>query len=215
MTFPCFHFSGLGNWMKLDFGGFMLVSTQFSVQTMFDTWFYPPPKDFVGLLRLQFALRGLEIFHLCATGPKPGNGTFSGKGTPEKIIGHWHYEMSMLALCAKCGFVHGFSKSRIPHTSHHLKSICHGFSFNFTILGCTRVPNFWTTQYVDGRIQGAVHLALVIVFFGRQSLGWVMGNGKPIDSGESFSLCSVVHLLLVKVTVLRLHLIFGEKSKCV
>ena len=42
---------------------------------------------------------------------------------------------------------HGFSKSRIPHTSHHLKSICHGFSFNFVILGCTRVPNFWTTQY--------------------------------------------------------------------
>ena len=54
------YFSGLGNWMKLDFGGFMLVSTQFSVQTMFDTWFYPPPKDFVGLLRLQFALRGLK-----------------------------------------------------------------------------------------------------------------------------------------------------------
>lgn len=95
---------------------------------------------------------------------------------------------------------------------------------NFGVYQC--VP--WCTQFLDNpsRIQGAVHLALVIVFFGRQSLGWVMGNGVHQLIPVKASVCAqcgyhmvppnqvVVHHLLVKVIVLRLQLIFGEKAKC-
>ena len=48
------------------------------------------------------------------------------------------------------------------------------------------VPDFWTTQYVEGIFRGAVHLALVIVVFGRQSL--CMVGSCQLLSGESFSL---------------------------